>query len=47
MDLNRVGMVLLGGMNPVALAVETGIEIECIAESGIIDFSQLHSFGQL
>jgi len=46
-DLNRVGMVLLGGLNPVAAAVETGIEIECIAESGIIDFSQLRSFGQL
>lgn len=46
-DLNRVGMVLLGGLNPVAAAVEAGIEIECIAESGIIDFSQLHSFWQL
>lgn len=46
-DLNRVGMVLLGGLNPVAAAVEAGIEIECVAESGIIDFSQLRSFGQL
>lgn len=46
-DLNRVGMVLLGGLNPVAAAVETGIEIECIAESGMIDFGQLGSFWQL
>jgi hypothetical protein len=45
--LNRVGMVLLGGLNPVAAAVEAGIEVENIAESGIIDFEQLKSFWQL
>ncbi|MFQ5996751.1 MAG: DUF128 domain-containing protein [Dehalococcoidales bacterium] len=45
--LNRVGMVLLGGLNPVAAAVEAGIEVENIAESGIIDFKQLTSFWQL
>jgi len=45
--LNRVGMVLPGGLNPVAAAVEAGIEIESIAESGLIDFQQLISFNQL
>ncbi len=45
--LNRAGMVLLGGMNPVAAAVEAGIEIENIAESGLIDFQRLSSFWQL
>jgi repressor of nif and glnA expression len=45
--LNRVGMVLLGGLNPVAVAVESGIEAENIAESGLIDFQQLQSFWQL
>lgn len=45
--LNRVGMVLLGGLNPVAAAVEAGIEVENIAESGIINFEQLISFWQL
>ena len=45
--LNRVGMVLLGGLNPVAAAVEVGIEVESIAESGLIDFQQLTSFWQL
>ena len=45
--LNRVGMVLLGGLNPVAAAVEAGIEVENIAESGLIDFQQLISFWQL
>jgi hypothetical protein len=45
--LNRVGLVLLGGLNPVATAVEAGIEIENIAESGLIDFGQLTSFWEL
>ena len=45
--LDRVGMVLLGGLNPVAAAVEAGIEVENIAESGMVDFKQLTSFWQL
>jgi repressor of nif and glnA expression len=45
--MNRIGVVQLGGLNPVAAAVEAGIEIENIAESGLIDFGQLHSFWQL
>lgn len=45
--LNRVGIVLLGGLNPVAAAVEAGIEIENIAESGMIEFNQLTSFWKL
>ncbi len=45
--LNRVGTVLLGGLNPIAAAVEAGVEVENIAESGLIDFEQLGSFWQL
>ena len=45
--LNRIGVIQLGGLNPVAAAVEAGIEIENIAESGLIDFRQLHSFWEL
>ncbi|MDD5082748.1 MAG: NrpR regulatory domain-containing protein [Dehalococcoidales bacterium] len=45
--LNRVGMVLLGGLNPVAAAVEAEIEIENIAESGVVDFQQLVRIEQL
>jgi repressor of nif and glnA expression len=45
--MNRVGMVLLGGLNPVAAAVEAGIEVENVAESGMMDFQQLTSFWQL
>jgi len=46
-SLNRIGVVQLGGLNPVAAAVEAGIEIENMAESGLIDFQQLISFWQL
>lgn len=45
--LNRVGMVLLGGLNPVAAAVEAGVEVENTAESGLVDYQQLTSFWQL
>jgi repressor of nif and glnA expression len=45
--LNRVGVVQFGGLNPVAAAVEAGIEIENVAESGLIDFEQLVSFWKL
>jgi repressor of nif and glnA expression len=44
---NRVGMVLLGGLNPVAAAVESGIEVENVSESGMIDFQELRSFWKL
>jgi len=45
--LNRVGMVLLGGLNPLAAAVEAGINVENIGESGIVDFEQLTSIRDL
>jgi len=45
--LNRIGIVQLGGLNPISAAVESGIEIENIAESGFIDFHELASIRQL
>ncbi|MFC2069430.1 DUF128 domain-containing protein [Chloroflexota bacterium] len=45
--LNLVGLVLLGGLNPLAAAVEAGIEIENIGESGLIDYQTFQSFWQL
>lgn len=45
--LNRIGIIQLGGLNPIAAAVEAGIEIENIAESGMIDFQQLKSVWKL
>ena len=45
--LNRVGMVLLGGLNPLAAVSEAGIEVENTGESGLIEFQELTSFWQL
>ena len=45
--VNRVGMVLFGGLNPAAAVAEAGIKVENIAESGLIDFQQLKSFRRL
>jgi hypothetical protein len=45
--LKKIGMVLLGGLNPVAAAEEAGIEAENISESGTIDFRQLVSYHEL
>ena len=45
--INRVGVIQLGGLNPIAAAVEAGIEIENVAESGLIDFQQLQPVWQL
>ncbi len=45
--VNRVGVVLLGGLNPVAAAVEAGFEVDNYGESGLVDFEQLVSFAQV
>lgn len=45
--LNRVGLVLAGGLNPVAAAVESGIITNNKAMSGLLDYKQLVSFWQL
>jgi HTH-type transcriptional regulator, global nitrogen regulator NrpRI len=39
--MNRVGMVLLGGLNPVAAAAEAGFDVENSAESGLIEYGRL------
>lgn len=45
--INRVGIILLGGLNPVAATVEAGLEVDNMAESGMIDFKQLVSIWKL
>jgi HTH-type transcriptional regulator, global nitrogen regulator NrpRI len=45
--LNRVGLVMLGGLNPMAAAVEAGIEVENLAESGLLEYAQLRSVWDL
>jgi HTH-type transcriptional regulator, global nitrogen regulator NrpRI len=38
---NRIGMILYGGLNPVAAAVESGIEIELHAMSTVMEYQKL------
>jgi len=47
MGLNKVGVVLLGGLNPVAAAVEAGIEVHNFAMSGTIDYKDLVNYRDL
>ena len=42
--LNKIGMILLGGLNPVAAAEEAGVEADNSSESGTIDFRRLVNF---
>jgi len=46
-ELNRTGVVLLGGMNPVAAAEEAGIETENHAMSTIVEYQKLIKFEEL
>jgi len=46
-DLNKIGMVLMGGLNPVAAAQEAGIEAENRSMSTVIDFQRLVPFNSL
>lgn len=45
--LNKVGMILLGGLTPVAAAGEAGIEIENQAMSTLLDYQDLVKFQEL
>ncbi|MBE0481482.1 MAG: DUF128 domain-containing protein [Dehalococcoidia bacterium] len=40
-DLNRIGMILIGGMNPVAAAEEAGIEAANYAMSTVMEYRDL------
>ena len=40
-DLNRVGAILIGGLNPVAAAYEAGIQSENHAMSALMDYQKL------
>ena len=46
-DLNRVGMVLIGGLNPVAAVEESGIEVDNHAMSAVVDYKELFDFEEL
>ena len=40
-DLNRIGLVLIGGLNPIAAVEESGIETENRSMSTIMDYKDL------
>lgn len=44
---NKIGIILLGGLNPVAAARETGIPTDNTAMSGTIEYDELVSFWDL
>ena len=46
-ELNRVGMILIGGLNPVAAVVESGIEVENRAMSTVMDYQEMIRFWDL
>jgi len=46
-EINKVGMVLLGGLNPVAAANESGIEAESHAMSTVIEYENLVEFKEV
>ena len=45
-ELNRIGIVLIGGLNPVAAAEEAGIEAENYAMSTVMEYQNLIKFGE-
>ncbi len=45
--LNRIGMILIGGLTPVAAAAEAGIEVENQAMSTLLDYKDLVKFQEL
>lgn len=46
-DANKVGMILFGGLNPVASARELGFGAENLAMSTVMDFQGLNPFSQV
>jgi hypothetical protein len=46
-EINKVGVLLVGGLNPVAAAVESGIEVENRAMSTVMEYRDLIEFWEL
>jgi repressor of nif and glnA expression len=46
-ELNRIGMILIGGLNPIAAAEETGIEVENYAMSTVLEYKKLKKFQEV
>jgi repressor of nif and glnA expression len=46
-ELNRVGMILIGGLNPMAAVEEAGMEVATHAMSTVVDYKDLVDFEEL
>ncbi len=46
-DLNKVGMILAGGLNPVAAAVEAGVEVDNHSMGTLMEYRELIRFRDL
>ena len=46
-ELNKIGMILLGGLNPIAAAEETGIEADNLSMSTVMEYQNLIKLGEL
>jgi len=46
-EVNKIGMILVGGLNPVAAAVESGIDVENHAMSTVVEYRDLVKFWDL
>ncbi|MGV8058531.1 MAG: DUF128 domain-containing protein [Smithellaceae bacterium] len=46
-DINKAGMILVGGLNPIAAAYEAGIDIDNRAMSTVMAFEHLYSVEEL
>jgi hypothetical protein len=46
-DLNKVGLILTGGLNPIACAQEAGIQTENRGMAAVMDFQDLRKFSEI
>jgi HTH-type transcriptional regulator, global nitrogen regulator NrpRI len=46
-ESNKVGLILLGGLNPVAAAVEAGFEVEYQSMATVMDYDNLVNFKEI
>jgi repressor of nif and glnA expression len=46
-EINRIGIILLNGLNPVAAAMEAGVEVENYGMSTLIEYKSLINFQEL
>ncbi|MCX6004157.1 MAG: NrpR regulatory domain-containing protein, partial [Chloroflexi bacterium] len=47
LELNRVGMILTGGLNPIAAVEESGIHVETHAMSTVVEYKSLVEFEEI